>query len=59
MAIIDNENVKLPASAISAGQLSAAEPGRGTAITPMKPIPTALQRRQPIASPRNAPRNRV
>ena len=34
--IIDSENVKLPASAISAGQVNAAEPGRRQTITPTK-----------------------
>ena len=53
--IIDSENVKLPISAISAGQDSAVTPGRRHTITPMKPASTALQRRQPTGSPSMVP----
>src|SRR5262245_39035931 len=55
VAIIDSEKVNEPASAISAGADSAAEPGRRHTSTPTKPTITALQRRQPTGSRSTVP----
>ena len=43
-------NAKLPASAISAGQLTAPAPGFSASSTPTKPAPTAAQRRRSTGS---------
>ncbi len=49
---ISTPKARLPASAISAGQLIACADGFSAIKTPQKPTATALQRRQPTCSPR-------
>ncbi len=51
VTIISRAKARLPASAISAGQVSVAAEGRSAISTPAKPASTASQRRQPTFSP--------
>ena len=52
---IDIENVKLPTSAISAGQPTVAVAGRSATTTPAKPTTTAVHLRQPTGSRSRVP----
>ena len=53
------EKARLPASAITPGQLTVCDDGRSAINTPPNPIRIALQRRHPTCSPNTRADNAV